>query len=223
MHRLILALVAILALTLAACSSPGTSPSSSGASDEPSTAASDEASASADESASAEASSSEIALPSIDLPSSAPELEDALPDAVGDITLQKFSMRGAEFMQEGGDDQEFQDFLEHLDAQPDDVSVAFAFGTGGADSASPEVISVFAFRVEGANTDDLTNELRTSLESDGSAENLTEANVAGKDVLVGSSADTPGSQVYLYGVGDIVFFIGASNEAQATEVLSTLP
>ena len=222
MHRLILALVAILALTLAACSSPGTSPSSSEASAEPSSA-SEEASPSEEASASADASESEMALPSIDLPNSAPELEDALPDSVGDITMQKFSMRGAEFLQQGGDNQEFQDFLGNLDAQPDDVSVAFAFGTGGTDPQSPDVISVFAFRVEGADTDQLTSELRTSLEADGSAENLTEANVGGKDVLVGGTADTPGSQVYLYGVGDIVFFIGASDEAQATEVLATLP
>lgn len=221
MHRLILALVAIMALTLAACSSPGSSPSSSEASVEPSTPASEEASPSEEPSASEEASSSEIALPSIDLPSSAPELEDALPDAVGDITLQKFSMRGAEFLQQGGDDQEFQDFLERLDAEPDDVSVAFAFG---ADPADGSAVSVFAFRVDGASTEDLTRELQGSLESDGSAANLSEANVGGKDVLVGESTDetTPGS-VYLYGVGDIVFFIGASDEAQATEILSTLP
>ncbi|MEO8511299.1 MAG: hypothetical protein ABI534_08655 [Chloroflexota bacterium] len=220
MHRLILALVAIMALTLAACSSPGSSPSSSEASVEPSSAT-EAASPSEEASASADASSSEIALPSIDLPSSAPELEDALPDSVGDITLQKFSMRGAEFLAQGGDDQEFQDFLERLDAQPEDVSVAFAFG---ADTTDGSAVSVFAFRVEGASTDDLTRELQGSLESDGSAADLSESNIGGKDVLVGESTDetTPGS-VYLYGVGDIVFFIGASDEAQATEILSTLP
>jgi hypothetical protein len=220
MHRLILALVAVMALTLAACSSPGSSPSSSVASAEPSSA-SEEASPSQEASASADASSSEMALPSIDLPNSAPELEDALPDSVGGITLQKFSMRGAEFLQQGGDDQEFQDFLERLDAEPDDVSVAFGFG---ADPANGAVLSVFAFRVEGASTDDLTRELQGSLESDGSAANLTKKNIGGKDVLVGESTDesSPGS-VYLYGVGDIVFFVSASDEAHATEILSHLP
>ena len=220
MHRLILALVAIMALALAACSSPGTSPSSS-ASAAPTTAVSEEASPSEEASASAEASSSELALPSIDLPSSAPELEDALPDTVGDVTLQKFSMRGAEFLQQGGDNQEFSDFLERLDAEPEDVSVAFAFG---ADAANASPVSVFAFRVEGANTDDLTRELQGSLESDGTAADLSETNIGGKDVLVGESTDDsqPGS-VYLYGVGDIVFFIAAADEAQATEILSQLP
>ena len=221
MHRLILALVAIMALALAACSSPGTSPSSSEASAAPTTAVSEEASPSEEASASAEASSSELALPSIDLPSSAPELEDALPDTVGDVTLQKFSMRGAEFLQQGGDNQEFSDFLERLDAEPEDVSVAFAFG---ADAANASPVSVFAFRVEGANTDDLTRELQGSLESDGTAADLSETNIGGKDVLVGESTDDsqPGS-VYLYGVGDIVFFIAAADEAQATEILSQLP
>jgi hypothetical protein len=53
---------------------------------------------------------------------------------------------------------------------------------------------------------------------------MTESNIGGKDVLVGESTDesTPG-KVYLYGVGDIVFFIGAADDAQATEVLDTLP
>lgn len=221
MHRLILALLAVLALTIAACSSPASSPSSE-ASVESSPSATEEASASEEESPSEDATESEAALPSIDLPSSAPELEAALPDEVGGITLQKFSMVGSEFMSTGGDNQEFTDFLGRMDAQPEDVSVAFAFG---ADPADPNVaISVFAFRVAGSSTDQLTDELRTSLEGEGSAANLTETTVAGKQVFVGESTDesTPG-QVYLYGVGDIVFFIAAPDEGQATEVLEQLP
>jgi hypothetical protein len=223
MHRLILALVAILALALAACSSPGTSASSS-ASAAPSSA-SDEASPSeaASESESAEASASEIAIPSIELPSSAPELEAVLPDEVGGVQLQKLSMQGAEFMQGGQADEEFLDFLDRLGAEPDDVSVALAFGF---DVNAPESggVSLFAFRVAGADTDKLTDELKTSLESEGDAADWSESNVGGKDVLVGESTDedSPG-QVYLYGVGDIVFFIGTTSQDDAVEVLSQLP
>lgn len=223
MQRLVLALLAVLALTVAACSSPSTSPSSAEASVEPSAPASEEASPSEEESPSEEATGSEAAIPSIELPSSAPELEDALPDDVGGIALQKFSMVGSEFMTTGADNQEFTDFLGRLDAQPDDVSVAGAFGFD-ATSETGSSISIFAFRVAGADTGQLTEELQTSLVTEGSTADMTETNIAGKDVLVGSSTDesTPGS-VYLYGVGDIVFFIAAADDDQAAEVLEQLP
>lgn len=222
MQRLMLAVVAMLALIVAACSAPAEASPEEEASLQASVAPSEEASEEPSEDAaeSAEASASDPDDGSAGLPGSAPELEDALPDEAGGITLQKFSMRGAEFMAQGDDNQEFLQFLDRMDAQPDDLSVAFAFGAGTAG----ESLSVFAFRVEGADTDQLTDELRTSLEEEGTAANLSETKVAGKDVLVGESADesTPG-EVYLYGVGDIVFFIGATERAHAEEVLSQLP
>jgi hypothetical protein len=160
--------------------------------------------------------------PGFDLPSSAPELEEVLPDQVGDLTMQKFSMRGAEFMTSGDEqgNEEFVAFLDRLGAQPDDVSVAFAFGFSEDGSSSA---SVFAFRVAGVPEDQLTEELQASLEEEGSASGFTSANVAGKDVLVGETGEEMAPTAYLYGVGDIVFFVATPDQATAEEVLENLP
>lgn len=165
----------------------------------------------------------EEALPSFDLPNSDAELEALLPDSIGDIEIQTFSMRGNEFMASGEDNQEFIEFLDRVGAEPDDVSVAFGFGFD-PESPTGAGAAIFAFRVVGASTDQLLVEMQGSLESEETAGNWTEANVAGKDVLVGESLDesAPGA-VYLYGVGDIVFFIGTADAAAAEQALDQLP
>lgn len=201
-------LLALLIIILAACSSGGSSASAS-----PTAAAS-----SAEASESADSSESESALPSVDLPNSAPELEALLPDEVGGVTLQTFSMAGQEFMAQGEDNQEFIDFLDRLGAEPDDVSVAFGFGA----DASGGGAAVFAFKVAGADTDQLLDEMQGSLEEEESATGFEDANVGGKDVRRGTSTDDAGN-VYLYGVGDIVFFVATPDEDAAAEVLADLP
>lgn len=203
-------LLALLIMILAACSSGGSSTTAS-----PTAAAS-----SAEASESADSSESEAAMPSIDLPNSAPELEALIPDEVGGVALQKFSMAGPEFMAQGEDNQEFVDFLDRLGAEPDDVSVAFGFGfdaTGDSGGAG-----VFAFKVAGADTDQLLDEMQTSLEEEESATGFEDASVGGKDVRRGTSTDDTGN-VYLYGVGDIVFFVATPDEDAAAEVLADLP
>lgn len=162
------------------------------------------------------------ALPSFELPSSDAELEALLPDTIGGVEIQKFSMRGGEFMTSGDDNQEFVDFLNRMNAQPDDVSVAFGFGFS---ADFEDTAAIFAFRVAGAPTSELVDELQASLEED-STETLdwAPANVGGKSVLR-AQADSEEFQgfVYLYGVGDIVFFLNTSDEDAAAEVLSSLP
>jgi hypothetical protein len=206
-------LVALLIL-LAACSSDGssTSPSASASAAASSAAASE----SADASESAEASESEAALPSIDLPNSDAELEALLPNEIGGQTLTKFSMRGAEFMAQG--DEEFTDFLDRIGAEADDVSVAFGVSMSGTSQTG-----VFAFQVRGTDNDELLDELAGSLEEDGTAEGFEDANVGGKDVRTAAAGDGETGTVYLYGVGDIVFFITTADDDAAAEVLSDLP
>ena len=210
MLRLRFAPAGLLALLIlmAACSSGGTSASATAS---PTAAASSEA---ASESADASASD---ALPSIDLPNSDAELEELLPDEIGGVTLTKFSMRGAEFMTQG--DQEFTDFLDRINAEADDVSVAF----GVSMDASQSGTGVFAFQVRGTDNDVLLDELAGSLEDDGTATGFEDANVGGKDVRRAAAGDDAQGSVYLYGVGDIVFFITTTDEDAAAEVLSDLP
>ncbi len=210
MLRLRFAPAGLLALLIlmGACSSGGTSASATAS---PTTAASSEAA-----SASADASASD-ALPSIDLPNSDAELEALLPDEIGGVTLTKFSMRGAEFMTQG--DQEFTDFLNRLGASADDVSVAFGVSMASGQSGT----GVFAFQVRGTDNSELMSELAGSLEDDGTASGFENANLGGKDVQRSAAGDAAQGSVYLYGVGDIVFFITTTDEDAAAEVLSNLP
>lgn len=167
-------------------------------------------------------SESEVALPSLDLPGSAPELEALLPDEIDGTEVVKFSMGGAELMadEEGsGVDPEFIAFLERLDAQPDDISIAFAFTfTEAGDSAG-----IGAFRVEGASSDDLEREFMATMETDGEVVDWQSASIAGKDVQTAADPETEGSFVYIYTVGDIVFFVTTPDEDVAAELLGPLP
>ncbi|MGZ8475175.1 MAG: hypothetical protein ACXWWQ_02980 [Candidatus Limnocylindria bacterium] len=216
MKRITLILLTLLALFVAACNS-------------------DQSGSSADESAAAEqteeatpepdsdgGSESEAALPSFDLPGSAPELEALLPDEIDGTESVKFSMSGAELMadEEGsGVDPEFIAFLERLDAQPDDISIAFAFSfTEAGDSAG-----IGAFRVEGASSDDLEREFMATMETDGEVADWQSASIAGKDVQTAADPETEGSFVYIYTVGDIVFFVTTPDEDVAAELLGPLP
>lgn len=202
-------LLALLIPILAACSSNGSSASASPTAIASSAAASE----------SADSSESEVALPSIDLPNSAPELAALIPDEIGGVMLQKSSMDGQDFMASGGGtNQEFVDFLDRLGAEPDDVSVAFG---SGAD-ASGGGAAVFAFKVAGADTDQLLDEMQASLEAEASATGFEDANVGGKEVRRGTSTDDSGN-AYLYGVGDIVFLVATADEDAAAEVLAELP
>ncbi|MGH2427456.1 MAG: hypothetical protein ACRDGV_01025 [Candidatus Limnocylindria bacterium] len=215
MRRSALAALLAGATLLAACAETASSPSPT---DEPTP----EPTATPTPEPTEEAIPTEAALPTFDLPSSAAELEALLPDEIGGVPMEKFSMRGAELMAGGGGDadQEFIDFLNRVGAQPDDVSAAFAFGISEDFTSSATVV---AFRVEGVPEDRLAAEMQAAFEADETATDFTPANVGGKDVLVGQTDEELAPLAYLYSVGDIVFFLGTSNEADAAEVLSGLP
>jgi len=143
-------------------------------------------------------------------------LEALLPDTVGDLTLTKFSVKGAEFFTGAGTDPAFKDFLDRVHAQPDDVSAAVAADQGST-------LQVLALRVAGANSDDLKTEFRRALsESASTTVTLSEATVGGKSVLTGFDPDQE-ANVYFYVVNDVLFFVTTSDKTVAEAALQKLP
>lgn len=219
MKRTTLLLLMLVALLAAACTSDQGS-SATATATATATAESDDATPEPDTDDGD--SETAAAVPSFDLPGSAPELEALLPDEIDGTEVVKFSMGGPELMadQEGsGVDPEFIAFLERLGAQPDDISIAFAFSfTEAGDSAG-----IGAFRVEGASSEDLEREFMATMETGGEVVDWQSASVGGKDVQTAADPDTEGSFVYIYTVGDIVFFVTTPDEDVAAELLEPLP
>jgi hypothetical protein len=214
LKRISIVLLMLLALVLVACTdSQGASPTATAASGEDSADATPEPDTSESEAA---------ALPSFDLPGSAPELEALLPDEIGGTETVKLSMSGTELMadqEESGVDPEFIAFLERLGAQPDDISVAFAFSF----TETGESAGIAAFRVAGADSDALERELMATMETEGQVVDWQSSSIAGKDVQTTADPDTEGNTIYIYTAGDIVFFVTTPDEAEAAELLEPLP
>jgi hypothetical protein len=160
------------------------------------------------------------ALPSFELPNSAPELAALLPDEIAGEQAFKLSMSGEEMMAAGGQagvDPSFQAFLDEVGGDPSSISVAFAFGV------TAQTNGVFAFRVEGADEDALLAAFRAAQDAE-SDETIDweSASIAGKDVLVGTEPES-GTTMYLYVAQDIIFVVTATDEATAAEILTDLP
>lgn len=211
MQRLSLAApAALLSIALAACSGGGTATAPASAAPTPSPTPTVEPTPTQG------TSETPNPLASFDL-NQDKALEGLLPDAVGDLTLTKFSVKGAEFFASAGTDPAFKDFLDRVGAQPDDVSAAFA-----ADQSST-ALQLLALRVAGANTDDLKTEFRRAMAaSSSSAIDLTEATVGGKSVLTGFDSDQQ-ANVYFYVVDDVLFFVTTADKTVAEAALQKLP
>jgi hypothetical protein len=222
-NRVLIGLLAVvLAGVVAACGGPQASPEAQETADaSPVAQATPEATPTPEETE--EESPTEAALPSFALPDSAPELAALLPDEIAGAQAFKLSMSGEEMLAapEGGEiDPEFVAFLERLGAEPQDVSFAVSAGTGGDGSST---VGVFAFRVEGADSDQLEREFQAVMEAQGEAVEWSPASVAGKDVLTAPDPDTEGNTMYVYTAGDIIFMVTAPDEATAAELLTDLP
>ncbi|MBA2634011.1 MAG: hypothetical protein H0U86_13610 [Chloroflexi bacterium] len=207
-------LLALLLLVAAGCASQ--SGSSADAEPTPTEAATPEPTATEEPSEDAEGSAG--AIPSFDL-NGDPELAARFPDTVGGQPISVQSFRGDTFMAGGGTDPSFTAFLDSVGAELEDVSVAF----GGAMSGE-SVLSVAAFRVLGADEDQLETEFLAASQAEGDIEGLEQTSVGGKDVW--SAADTtgagPGLSMYIYVKDDTVYFLTGSEE-QAAEILAALP
>lgn len=225
MYRLrTIGLAGVLTIIVAACSSSPSSSSSASATPIPT------ATPTVAATPSAEASGSEVALPSIDLPHNAAELEALLPDKVGDVPMVKTSSTGKDFVtNDAQDNKEFTDFLSRLGASLDDVSVATAspdFQSNPELAADPSKFTlVFAFRVAGANSDRLQTELETAMASGSSGTvDWAQKNIGGKNVDVAALDDAQaGGTTYVYTFQDITFAVIAASEQNAATVLSHLP
>lgn len=218
MKRISILLVALLALVVSACA--GEEAASVSPSEAPATVQPTPEPEPSEDATASEPAASGIALPSFDLDGD-PELAARFPDTVGGQPLLVQSMRGDQMGALGGGDPAFEEFLDSLDAELSDVSVAFG---GAFDPEDPEgAFSVGAFRVLGASEDDLEREFIAASEDTGEFSGLESASVGGKDVLTGvdPSGETELS-VYLYTKDDTLYFLTGSEE-QAAEVLEALP
>src|SRR5688500_4194918 len=213
-------LIALLAFVGAACSSGEPSATESASEPVASQQTSPEPSESeAAESEAPEASGSAAALPSFDL-NGDPELAARFPDTVGGQPLTVQSFRGDVFEQSGGADPTFQAFLDSIGAEMSDVSVAFGAAVGSDPSSS---LNVGAFRILGADEDDLEREFIAASEESGDMTGLTQSSLAGKDVW--SASDPSGEStmsVYIYTKDDTLYFLTGTEE-QAAEILVALP
>ena len=159
---------------------------------------------------------SEAAIPSFDL-NGDPELAARFPDSVGGEPLTVQSFRGDVFMT-GSTDPSFEAFLDSVGADLEDVSVAFG-GLMSGDS----LLSVGAFRVVGADEDELETQFLAATEAEGDISGAERRSVGGKDVWTATdpTGEAPGS-MFIYVRDDTVYFLTGSEE-QAAEILAALP
>lgn len=163
-----------------------------------------------------EEESEEAAIPSFDL-NGDPELAARFPDTVGGEPLTVQSFRGDVFMT-GSTDPSFEAFLDSVGADLEDVSVAFG-GLMSGDS----LLSVGAFRVVGADEDELETQFLAATEAEGEISGTEMRSIGGKDVWTATdpSGEAPGS-MFIYVKDDTVYFLTGSEE-QAAEILAALP
>jgi hypothetical protein len=175
--------------------------------------------------ATASASPTQVASPSASgsAPASAGnELEALIPDKIGTVTLQKQAFSGRQFVGSGGASQEAQDFLNGLGVATDDVTVAVGFGI---DPGSSALFAELLFRAEGASSDRLLSLFKQAADSQqDSPLEWQSVQVGGKSVeKAANPVQQGGSSVYLYATGDLLAYITASSDDQASEALSALP
>jgi hypothetical protein len=214
-----LAASAVLAIIVAACGGSATpAPSAAAPSVAASVAPSVEASPSPEASVAAAASvgaDASGALPSIALPSlnADKDLEALLPTTFGGVTLQKFSMKGAQFLGQSSN-AELSKALSSLGLTAADVSVAFA-----ADPTGKMEVTFVAIRFAGADSGKLLQVFQAASQTQGSI--VTSVNVGGKDVI--KTQDKSGSLSYFYVKNDTVLGVSAKTDAAAGPALQVLP
>jgi hypothetical protein len=156
------------------------------------------------------------ALPSLNLPSNAKELEALLPDTLGGAKVIKASYKGQDFLNSSSSSQAFKTWLSSVGKSLSDVSVAFGFVASNTSGSG-----VFAFRVNGVDHSKLIDAFKASDTSNGSMQ-WTSANVGGKSVQQSTDPSTS-TAIYLYGTADLLFFVSTNDPKIAQEALSHLP
>ncbi len=138
---------------------------------------------------------------------------------MGGITLQKYSMKGSEFMGSAQSDPQSEAFLNALGVSPGDISVAFGFGV---DIANQSALGVFAFKAPGAGSDRLLSVFKTAASQSDTTYNWQSTTVGGKSVQQSAEPSDPSTQIYLYPTNDVLFLVTGSASA-AADALSALP
>jgi hypothetical protein len=198
-----IALTAVTGFVLVACG-----PAASGGSEEPghSEAAASQAQASSDGGPEPSFTAGAVS-----------ELEDIIPDTVGDLTIEKESLRGSEFLVDADSDPAQVKFVEDLGVSPEDISIA----TGSATNADfSEFLFLFVIRAEGSDGDRLKAAFLTASAQDGvTPPEWVDATVGGKSV---ETATSNGATSYLYTSGDILIWLIATPDELAGDFFSQL-
>jgi len=194
-----IAVTAVAGLALVACGSAASSSS------EPSSAAASEAQA-----------SQAAAGPSFTA-GAVEDLEALIPDTVGDLSMQKSSTKGDEFLTSGDADPAVAKFVSDLGVQPSDISIAIGFGFS-ADGASS--LGMFVFRASGADTNRLISAFKTANDADRDTPLVwSNTTLGGKQVESAVDGETT---YYLYAKGDVLFFL-SGDPTSTEEAISGLP
>ena len=152
-------------------------------------------------------------------PFSPEALADTLPDRVGGVIFQKFSMSGEEFLA-GSADEQFVAFLDRVGASRDDVAVAAAIG---ADLAGTNQASIFAFQVVGVDASTLVDEFQGGADGGTPAMTWHTSTISGKPVQVSNTTDDFPVPVILYPSGNVMYFISSTDPNVLATILSDLP
>jgi hypothetical protein len=146
------------------------------------------------------------------------ELEALIPNTIAGITLQKLSMKGSDLLASGTGDPAAQKFLQDLGVSPDSIAIAYGYGVS-ADATTGAYM--FVFQATGAGKDKLLQVFKDSQGAQSTTPLVWETkSVGGKDVQV---VTTTGQTIYLYATNDLLFMLAVNDPAAAAAVIASLP
>lgn len=146
------------------------------------------------------------------------ELEALIPDTIGGITMLKQSMKGSDLAASGSGDAAAEKFIQDLGVSPDSIDIAFGYGVS-ADATN--VAAMFVFRAQGAGKDKLLQVFKEANDAQLDTPMARESrSVGGKDVQVATGG---GRTVFLYATNDLLFELIVNDVDAATAVIASLP
>jgi hypothetical protein len=165
--------------------------------------------------------------PGVGVPSFQPDadLEALFPDSVGGRALNIESARGEDVIPAFGSDEpdRLRNFFTNLGASMDQVSAAISFNIfPGATEMEFTGLTLIALRVQGVPASNTLAGLTEVTKEDVENAQVGTATVGGKPVTAITNPENPDENVYLYGVGDVVFF-GGGTPQYVEEAFAQLP
>lgn len=146
------------------------------------------------------------------------DLEAIIPSKVGDLTMQKQSMKGSEFLTSSSSSPEAVKFVHDLGVSPADISIAIG---SGVSADYKQTVFAFVIRANGADSGKLVSAFKTaSAAGNSSPLQWASATVAGKSVETASSS---GAANYIYAKGDVMIWLIATTPTLAEQFISQLP